>query len=59
MSPRTGRPKSENPKGNAIRVRLDKDTENALIECAEVLQTSNSEVVRKGIWLVKSQIEKK
>lgn len=59
MSPRTGRPKIENPKDTMIRVRLDKGAFEDLKECAEILQTNNSEVIRKGISLVKSQIEKK
>lgn len=59
MSPRTGRPKVENPKDTVIRVRLDKETVDDLKECAETLQTTNSEIVRKGIQLVKSEIQKK
>lgn len=59
MSPRTGRPKIENPKNTMIRVRLDKEAVDDLKECAEALQTSNSEIVRKGIQLVKSEIQKK
>ena len=59
MSHRTGRPKAQNPKDTVIRVRLDKETTEELKECAAELQTSNSEVVRMGIKLVKSQIQKK
>lgn len=59
MSPRTGRPKSENPKDTIIRVRMDKETMDAMKECAEELNTTSSEVVRKGVFLVKSQIQKK
>lgn len=59
MSPRTGRPKIENPKDTVLRVRLDKETVADLKECAETLQTNCSEVVRKGIQLVKSEIQKK
>lgn len=59
MSPRTGRPPSENPKNTVIRVRLDKETVEDMKQCAEALQTNCSDVVRKGIQLVKSQIQKK
>ena len=59
MSPRTGRPKSENPKDTVIRVRLDKETVEDLKECTETLQMNTSAIVRKGISLVKSQIQKK
>ena len=59
MSPKTGRPPIENPKDYMLRVRLDKETVEDLKECADALQTNNSEIVRRGIQLVKSQIEKK
>lgn len=59
MSPKSGRPPIENPKDYMLRVRLDKETVEDLKECAETLQTNNSEIVRKGIQLVKSQIQKK
>ena len=59
MSPKTGRPLVENPKDFMLRVRLDKKTVDTLKECAETLQTTNSEIVRKGIQLVKSEIQKK
>ena len=59
MSPKTGRPPIESPKDYMLRVRLSKETVEDLKKCAVSLNTSNSEVVRKGIQLVKSQIEKK
>ncbi|MCX4384275.1 MAG: hypothetical protein OSJ39_00580 [Clostridia bacterium] len=59
MSPRTGRPKIENPKDTMVRVRLDKESVEDLKVCAETLQTNNSEVIRKGIQLLKSEIQKK
>ncbi len=58
MSPKMGRPPIENPKDTVLRVRLDKETVHDLKQCADTLQTNCSEVVRKGIQLVKSQIEK-
>lgn len=59
MSPKTGRPPIDNPKDFMLRVRLDKETVEDLKQCADTLQISNSEVVRKGIQLVKSEIQKK
>ncbi len=59
MSPKTGRPPIEKPKDYMLRVRLDKETVEDLKECAKTLQTNNSEIVRKGIQLVKSEIQKK
>lgn len=59
MSPRTGRPKLENAKDTMFRVRLDEDTKQDLEFCANQLNATKSEIVRKGIKLVKSEIEAK
>lgn len=59
MSPRTGRPKSDNPKSTVLRVRVDEDALEVLDECAQSLNTNKSEIVRKGIYLVQSEIQKK
>ncbi len=58
MSPRTGRPKSENPKSNDIKVRLDEDTHNRLLKYCEENGITKAEAIRKGIHLV-LQDEKK
>ena len=49
MSPRTGRPKLDNPLSSRIGVRLDEDTVKKLDEIAENRKESRSEVIRKGI----------
>ncbi|MBQ8780686.1 MAG: hypothetical protein IJZ72_03310 [Oscillospiraceae bacterium] len=58
MSPRTGRPKSENPKSERITVRLDN-------ECADILHTyckqeniEKAEAIRRGINKLKVDIKK-
>ena len=58
MSPRTGRPKSENPKNVDLKLRLTKETAKDLEECAEALATSRTAVIEKGIKLVKAEIKK-
>lgn len=58
MSPRTGRPLKENPKDTRIQIRLDKKTLNDLDECVKNDKTSRSEVIRKGIYLVKAEQKK-
>ncbi len=58
MSPRTGRPKIDNPKGDFVGVRLDKSTIDKLDEAAKVKKTTRSEVVREGIEKVYSDIKK-
>lgn len=49
MSPKTGRPHSNNPKGTMIRVRMDEETVKKLDLCAETLKTTKSEIIRMGI----------
>ena len=52
MSPRTGRPKSGNPKCIDIKVRIDSQMNKKLIEYALKHNVSRTEVIRKGIELV-------
>lgn len=58
MSPRTGRPKSENSKGDFVGVRLDRSTVEKLDEAAKVKNSTRSEVIREGIELVYSETKK-
>lgn len=52
MSPRTGRPKSENPKSIDIKVRIDAEMNKKLIEYAAKHNISRTEVIRTGIKMV-------
>ena len=58
MSPRTGRPKIENPKSNRITVRLD--NESVEIVNAYCLQENveKAEAIRRGIIKLRSEIKK-
>ena len=52
MSPRTGRPKAENPKSNDLKVRIDDDTMKKLdIYCLEN-KITRAEAIRRGIHLL-------
>ena len=53
-----GRPPVENPLSERIYLRVDKETKEVLDECVEKLNTTRSEVVRKGIYLVHDGIKK-
>ena len=55
MSPR---PKSDKSKHHRFELRLDDEMENMLNECSEKLNTSKTEVINKGIKLVKAEIDK-
>ena len=54
-----GRPPSDNPLSERLYLRVDNKTKTLLDECTELLKTSRSEVVRKGIEKVHDDLTKK
>lgn len=52
MSPRTGRPKAENPKANDVKVRLDDATKAKLDRYCEEPGITRAEAIRRGIHLL-------
>ena len=58
VSPRTGRPKSENPKSNPIHVRLDDETMDILENYCNQENVPKTEGIRRGIQELKSKIKK-
>lgn len=54
MSPKTGRPKAENPKNVKYSIRLDAETEKKLQEYCEEHKITKGEAIRKGIHLLLS-----
>ncbi|MCL2343675.1 MAG: ribbon-helix-helix domain-containing protein [Firmicutes bacterium] len=54
-----GRPPSNNPKSETIRVRVDTDTIKKLDDCSRKLDTNRSDIVRKGIDMVHDDLDKK
>lgn len=52
MSPRTGRPKSENPLAVDLKVRLDSKTNEKLLTYCEKNNVTRAEAIRKGIHLL-------
>lgn len=52
MSPRTGRPKAENPKNNDVKVRLDTETTKKLDTYCLKNEITRAEAIRKGIHLL-------
>lgn len=53
-----GRPPSDNPKSELIRVRADQEILSKLDACTEKLQTTRSDVIRKGIEKVYDELQK-
>ncbi len=58
MSPRTGRPKIENPKSERITVRLDNESFETLKAYCKQENVEKAEAVRRGIEKLKSDIKK-
>lgn len=54
-----GRPPSDNPLSERIYLRVDKETKETLDECVKKLESTRSEVTRKGIYLVRDELNKK
>ena len=58
MSPKMGRPKSENPKSTQLGVRLDEQALKKLDENAEYFHETRAESLRRGIEEVNKGIKK-
>lgn len=56
MSPRTGRPKAENPLTIEVKARIDAETNEQLIKYCNENNVTRTDVVREGIKLI---VEKK
>lgn len=56
MSPRK---KSDKSKRNRFEIRLDDDMNELLEECSIKLKTTKTEVINRGIRMVKSDLDKK
>ena len=59
MSPRTGRPKSHNPKNVRLEIRLTQHDADRLQKCSDVLNITRTDVILKGIDLVEAELNKK
>lgn len=54
-----GRPASDNSMTDRIFVRVSKKTQEKLDECTAELQSTRSDIVRKGIDLIHDTLKKK
>ena len=59
MSPRTGRPPKENPRNINLNIRVTKDEAQLIQSCADRLETTRTEVIIKGVMMVKDELDKK
>lgn len=58
MSPRTGRPKADNPKVKQLGVRLDEETLDKLDALTDYYQETRAEVLRRGVEKLYSELKK-
>ena len=58
MSPRTGRPKIENPMKERITVRLDDESAQVLKAYCQQKNVDKAEAIRRGIEKLRSEIKK-
>ena len=59
MSPRTGRPKKENPRNISLNIRLTRDEAKMLQDCADLLEITRTNVIVKGVQKVMDELENK
>lgn len=58
MSPRTGRPKADNPKVKQLGVRLDEKTLDKLDVLTDYYKETRAEVLRRGVEKLYSELKK-
>lgn len=59
MSPRTGRPKTDNPKSTQLGVRFDKSTLEKLDAVAKANSETRVQTLRRGVEKLYSELENK
>ena len=55
MSPRTGRPKVDNPMDINVKIRFDKDLHEKLMKYCEENNITRTEAIRQGVHLLLEQ----
>ncbi len=60
MSPiKKGTKLTNNPKNVRLEIRLTQEESKILTECAERLGTTKTEIINRGVQLVKEELDKK
>ena len=59
MSPKMGQKLTDNPRNVRLEIRLTKSESESLNDCAEKMKTTKTDIILKGIELVKKELEKK
>lgn len=59
MCPQMGRPPKDNPKNINLNIRITKEEADMIQECADKLHTTRTDVIIKGVKMVKDGLNKK
>ena len=60
MSPKTGRPiKGASKRDKSLQLRMSREELELLDECSKRLEITRTDVINKGIRLVKKELDKK
>ncbi|WP_295764447.1 CopG family transcriptional regulator [uncultured Oscillibacter sp.] len=59
MSRPRGRPPIDDPKSVRFEIRMTEEQDKTLRECAERLQVTRTDVINKGIAMVKAALDEK
>ena len=59
MSKKNGRPKIDNPRNVRFELRLTQEENDELAECAKILKLTKTEVVIRGIKIIKDSIKER
>lgn len=58
MSPKMGQKLTDNPRNVRLEIRLTKSESKNLSDCADKMKTTKTDVILKGIDLVRKELEK-
>lgn len=59
MAPKTGRPPKDNPRNVNLNIRVTKEEARLIQECADAMGTTRTNVIIKGVQMVKAELEQK
>lgn len=59
MSPKLGQKLTDNPRNVRLEIRMTKSESELLEECASKMNTTKTDVINRGIQLVKDELDKK
>lgn len=59
MSPWMGRPPKANPRNVNLNLRLTREEADLIQACADSLNTTRTEVIVRGVKLVRADLDKK